>query len=73
MIKYCLHPSRIPSKADGQLHYIDAVTLARLYNVPMNECYIVYVNAPETWIAVKDKNLIHLYPKYDGDYKIYER
>lgn len=64
IVKYCLFPGTIQSSNDGQEHYIGPHQLAHLYGVKMRECII----AKETEPAPPD--LIHLYPRYNGDYRL---
>ena len=44
--KYALHPGPVTSKNDGDRHFIDAHTLARLYRVRPAECVVVPWEAP---------------------------
>ena len=37
---YILFPGMVVSKADGDVHYIDAPTLARLYGLDIRECIV---------------------------------
>lgn len=74
-VRYVLCPGMVKSKYDGQRHYIDAMALARLYGVRLNECEI-YEPAPqwtETYFRqaeVRTLGLIRLAPRYDGDYSL---
>jgi hypothetical protein len=63
MTRYLLCPGYVTSRHDGDDHYIDAPTLARLYRVPLDEC------------LVGDRRMAHpglvvLAPRFDGDYSI---
>jgi len=63
--KYLIYPGRIISQADGQLHFIKAKELMKLYAVNPMECV---VNSRFNHIPKKD--LINLHPRYYGDYKV---
>lgn len=69
-IKYALHPGYVYSKNDGDRHWISATRLAQLYGVKMGECidaaYTHHMNNTHR------ESLIHLYPDYNGDYKLPE-
>lgn len=66
--KYALFPGIVISETDGDIHHIDARTLAELYRVNIEECHVVregsmgYHGFPS--------NIIELYPRYDGNYGI---
>lgn len=64
-MKYALYPGWVTSKEDFNRHFIDARTLAALYQVPMKECV---VNPTEH--MCKAMNLIVLRPKFSGDYTL---
>lgn len=64
--KYVLHPGEIQSKNDGEIHYISAMRLAMLYKVSMRDCYVQDLIEEKLW----PRDLIHLYPNYEGDYRI---
>lgn len=66
--KFILHPGIITSRLDGEDHYINAGTLAKLHKVDINEC-IIMTSAKEmnnTLIngVTKEqmKKMINLYP-----------
>lgn len=65
MIKYLVMPGNMPSKNDGDIHYISAQKLISLYGVNKNECVI----AGERSSSYNNK-LIILSPRYDGDYTL---
>lgn len=67
MRKYVLCPDWVRSTTDGDEHYIDARTLARLYGVPLVECYVY--NEGFQRMSNRPKGLIYLQPRYHGDYK----
>ena len=66
MIKYALHPRHIPSKHDGDYHYISYFKLIQLYKLSPAEC----VDATGVhYRACIGNKMIHLYPRYHGDYE----
>jgi len=68
MIKYGIVPGEIPSKYDGQIHYITAARLMSLYGVNPAEC--VTLDKAEEAKAIMRTDLIILKPRYDGDYTL---
>jgi hypothetical protein len=67
-VKYALHPGPMISRGDGQLHHITSGQLARLYNVPLRECVVIDVKAPDYMAKMRRyENLIHLYPQYSRE------
>lgn len=72
--KYILHPGGITSERDGQLHYVSAAALAKLYSVDMSKCIVVTRhNALGKLRGMDTSKMIKLYPSYDGDYSLPER
>jgi hypothetical protein len=67
--RYVLHPGYVRSRIDGDLHFITAAVLAQLYNVPMRKCVVHRPGDVFTGSGLP-KNLVHLYPRYDGDYRV---
>lgn len=65
-IKYIIHPGNVSSKYDGDVHYISTKQLIKLYKVNPKEC----LEFCEDSSICKQKKLIHLFPKYNGDYTI---
>lgn len=66
---YVLHPGYITSERDGDRHFIDALTLAKLYGVPLRQCLIYDIRRPEKIKGFVDNpNFKHLYPRYNGNY-----
>lgn len=66
---YVLVPGYVTSKNDGDIHYINARRLRRLYGVDPAEC----IEAPtgpgaERWEPPTDA--VYLHPRYDGDYSL---
>ncbi len=69
-IKYVLHPNFIRS-ADGDTHYVDARTLARLYGVKWDECVVSSnISAMRSFGAGEYSELKHLYPRANGAYHL---
>lgn len=76
--KYALHPGWVKSKTDGDRHYIDARTLAWLYRVRLSDCVVVPWEARPGLERVHQillerierMELVHLYPRYSGNYTI---
>lgn len=67
MIKYALRPGYVYSREDGERHYINALTLAQLYQVSLEECMVVtsmFTKIPE--------GVIELFPRHNGNYRIPE-
>ena len=64
--KYCVHPGEVRSKNDGDLHYIDATNLVRLYQLKRGT-YRIFHNPTDH--AMREP-LICLYPRYDGRYSV---
>lgn len=60
--RYVVHPGWVRSATDGDMHFIAAGHLARLYELAPGE-YVVWTERsrfPEEWP--------HLHPRYDGQY-----
>jgi hypothetical protein len=74
--KYGLRPGWVTSKTDGDRHWVSAEQLARLYQVPMDEC--VMAPHPTEYQLVRDRfwkvygYLPTLAPRFDGDYRIFK-
>jgi hypothetical protein len=64
--KYVLVGGLVRSKTDGQIHYVSAHRLARLYMLDKRECY--FVDGAE-WPPLPS-DLTRLFPRYDGDYRL---
>ena len=64
--KYILHPGYVRSANDSNIHFINAVALARLYGIPFGECLVQRDDEPK--IVVEGAK--HLYPMSNGDYRI---
>ena len=68
--KYALHPGYVFSKNDGDRHYIGGPELARLYGVELDEC--ITIRRHHSYIISGASRYIHLYPDYNGHYKLPE-
>lgn len=68
MIRYALHPSKVKSQNDGQIHYVSADDLCELYGVSPLDC-IVIDKSRHLWDELTD-DLIHLHPRRDGKYEL---
>lgn len=66
MVKYVLHPGFVYSKTDGDRHYISADKLIRLYKVRPNNCVLHREHSHFEGM----KGMIHLFPRYDGNYEV---
>lgn len=67
-LKYVIFPGPVTSGNDGDVHFIDAPTLIRLYKVDPKECVIYH--SDERDFGKSFKGLITLHPRYDGNYEI---
>lgn len=71
MAKYLVIPGHIPSKNDGQMHYVGYSTLVRLYRVDPDECTdCAPLLLPDGGQYIPAKPLIELRPRYDGNYTL---
>lgn len=61
---YILHPGKMMSKSDRQIHYIGVGQLIQLYGIKITDRYFVYEKH-----RTYPKDAIHLYPNYQGDYQ----
>ena len=76
-VRYLLCPGLVRSKADGQSHHVPAMQLAGLYGVPLSACVILPGARPGDRLLrsallarVACGELVALYPRYDGDYRL---
>ncbi|QOR55751.1 MAG: hypothetical protein YHS30scaffold667_47 [Phage 65_10] len=69
-VKYLLHPGTVTSKTDGDRHFIDYRTLARLYDVPLSECEVHPDRAFSRLGWRRPEGAIDLYPQSSGDYTL---
>lgn len=67
-----LHPGEVTSKSDGDRHFIGGAQLARLYGVLPTDEVITYDHRNPTHNEEYEKRhglyVLHLYPRYQGDY-----
>ena len=68
MKKYIVHEGYVISKIDGDRHFINAQQLMQLHKVSPSECIIVRDGEPD-FGANTNESYIHLFPRYDGNYK----
>ena len=74
-VRYVLHPGKVKSRNDGQIHFVSARPLAACYGVPFREC-VVYPAGKDDWSVLIRREwrdppgAIHLYPRYDGCYEL---
>lgn len=66
--KYVCYGRDIRSRSDGDKHYINALRLPELFNVPRDECIII--NRAGDSQGLKLKGLIMLEPQESGDYDV---
>ena len=75
-LRYALHPGWVISKRDGQDHYISHQQLAWLYRLNPDQFVVIddrgmdrreYTRAMR---KTEELKLIHLYPRFDGDYTL---
>lgn len=67
MKKYAIYPGEVRAK-DGDIHYISAGKLMFLYGLNPADCIVIGNDNRGLNIG----NLIKLYPRNDGNYKIKE-
>jgi hypothetical protein len=79
IIRYVLCPGTIVSAKDGDVHFINAHTLAQLYGVRFDEC-VVYPAGDQEWhdkmrnhLRREFSHLPWLHPRYDGNYTLPRR
>jgi len=71
-IRYYLHPGKVRSISDGEIHYIGVGQLARLYNLSLRSPNVIVQNDMyrEDYLGYTFRNGdIHLYPRERGDYQ----
>lgn len=66
MTMYCIHPSWVSSKYDGDRHWIGYDTLVGLYRLDPRLCVHQDRVRGEEY-----GQFVHLYPRYHGDYAQY--
>lgn len=70
MKRYILFPGRVRSRTDGDIHFVGAVKLARLYGVPLDKCLVVRGDNYRYYKKLPGD--ICLFPRSDGNYKLPE-
>lgn len=60
-----LHPGTVRSINDGDIHHVPADRLVRLYGLRPGE----YILERPGWEFCLPKNVLHLWPRSDGDYR----
>ena len=69
---YALHPGYIYSRKDGQRHFVSMSQLVDLYQLRIDEVTMWDSEKPESFLAKKWGDYIHLFPREDGNYKLPE-
>jgi hypothetical protein len=72
MKKYLVIGEYVRSKVDGDMHYVSAPELARLYGVNPEECIFDRSEYFNKGFRKGCENLIVLRPRYDGKYRLPE-
>ena len=70
MIKYIVYGMNMISKNDGQIFYLYACSVARLYKVNPRECIFIDHQDKSKLKGLDTSKYIELYPVYDGDYSV---
>lgn len=65
--RHIIHPGYVRSRNDGERHFISASQLTRLYGLNWLADHCVNANEPG---YVASPNDVHLYPQYDGNYRL---
>lgn len=68
---YVLHPGTVKSRYDGDIHHIPYRNLMWLYGLQPHQCIHEAVTLQCGY--VERPNTVHLYPRYDGDYRLPEK
>lgn len=82
MTRTFVHPNWVQSKNDGDSHFIGFAQLCRLYMVRPDKAFRVdpeqSTDMGHTWAHRMPWGMrpmegdVHLYPRYDGDYPLFE-
>jgi hypothetical protein len=68
---FVLFPGEVRSKTDGDIHYITAPELARLYGVDYKKCKVVYRDKESSIRGYRPQmGDVALLPKSNGDYSL---
>ena len=70
MKKYAILPNYVTSTIDGDMHFISASHLMRLYKVKPAECIVIDFDRPETRHGYRIDDLISLSVREDGRYNL---
>ena len=70
MTRIILNPGYVVSSRDGDVHFISAKKLARLYGVDCNKCIVIPYGKPKPLGYKLRADDLYLYPEDDGDYHI---
>ena len=73
--KYLIWPGYVRSQHDGQLHYITAPELIRLYGVAPHDCVVMPMEDSAAAANRRKQlaslhNLVPLHPRGDGNYQL---
>ncbi len=66
MKKYAVHEGFVNSKNDGDRHFISFSQLCQLYRINPKDA----VNWVQNGRGRTHEDYVHLYPNYDGDYRL---
>lgn len=65
--RYIVHPGKVVSMKDGDIHNVSAQRLMQLYRVNPRDC----ITADQALHGYEyNGREIHLFPRYDGNYKL---
>lgn len=70
MTRYLIHPGHVRSANDGQLHYVTADQLIKLYQLPQNSRVVIIAHADPTPSFNDLPGDVHLWPRRDGKYSL---
>ena len=65
---YVLHPGRVTSKNDGDVHFISADNIAKLYRLPHGSWRAAAYHSDLERCLVRGDD-INLFPRFDGEYE----
>jgi hypothetical protein len=66
---YAIHPGEVRAR-DGDIHFISADQLMRLYKINPRVCVVVRDGWDRGMTPDYQDNFIHLYPRQDGNYEL---
>lgn len=67
--RYVLHPGYVVSRNDHDRHYIGSGRLRELYGLRPDDNVIVDDGPDRYWTRVHGPDVVHLYPRFDGNYQ----